>query len=113
MCFNLWLSFFSLRYNVVGSWKCTEQPQNDIRCHKYCIYTKYLTLRHKFWSISLYDLASWRLNLDKIGKALNNQFDLEHLTVKSTLIAVVITAEVKILVRFEVQQTIFFKTQGC
>ena len=46
----------------------TELEHLLIISQKYSIYTKYLLLRPKFWSVSLYDLLFPRYNMYKVGE---------------------------------------------
>ncbi len=70
-------------HRMTPNWTWTLNSQ------KYSMYTKYLPLRPKFWSVSLYDQLFLRHNMYKIGENRKStewlQTDLEHLTVKRTL----------------------------
>ncbi len=56
---------------------------------KYSIYTEYLPLRSKFWSVLLYDKPFPRYNMYKVGESQKctewTQTELEDFTIKCTL----------------------------
>ena len=57
--FALWLAISEIQHvQVDENRKCTEWPQTErgtLSSQKYFAHTKYLPMRPKFWSVSLYD----------------------------------------------------------
>ncbi len=76
-------------YKIGENRKSTEWLQTELYSQKYSIYIKYLAMRPKFWSVSLYGYPFPKYSMYKVTKnrkyTERPQTELELLTVKSTL----------------------------
>ena len=91
---------FALRLTVckiqhIQGWRKSERHQMTsnwtwkLNSQKYSIYTEYLSLRPKFWSVLLYDWPFSRYRMYKVAAEISEMHRmsptvLEHLTIKST-----------------------------